>query len=165
MCSFAHADPLEYFVQSMNEQDKAVEWIDLSTKGKLGPAMTREIVSTTYAQAISYNVDPRLVIAVMRQESNFQANAKSFAGAKGLMQVIPKYHKDKLKGRDPFKPKVSIEVGTAILQEYIKNAKGSLPKALRNYSGGARQYHTKVINFKMDFAQSLKPKGEILAAN
>jgi len=42
------------------------------------------------AQAQRFNMDWRLVVAQMYQESKFKADAKSFAGAEGLMQVLPR---------------------------------------------------------------------------
>jgi len=50
------------------------------------PYPHQELVSR-YSQ--EYNVDPRLVLAVIRTESRFYSQAKSQVGAKGLMQIMP----------------------------------------------------------------------------
>jgi len=44
-----------------------------------------------------YNIDPLVALSVMREESRFDANAKSVAGAYGLMQLMPQtaYHLDR----------------------------------------------------------------------
>jgi soluble lytic murein transglycosylase len=42
-----------------------------------------------FAEAATYNLDPALVLAIMRQESLFERSAHSVAGARGLMQVMP----------------------------------------------------------------------------
>lgn len=165
LCSFARADNLGSFVESFSEQGKAVSWVQTKTKGALDEAETQSIVRGVYAHAISKNLNPRLVLAMIKQESNFQAKAKSKAKAAGLMQVIPKYHKDKLQGRDPYDRQVSIEVGTAILQDYLDKFKGNTAKALYGYSGGSKTYYTKVLKLQYDLANSMKPASEVLASN
>lgn len=42
-----------------------------------------------FAEAATYNLDPALVLAIVRQESLFERSAHSIAGARGLMQVMP----------------------------------------------------------------------------
>nr|MBA2341036.1 transglycosylase SLT domain-containing protein [Pyrinomonadaceae bacterium] len=69
------------------------------------------------------NVDPRLVLAIMRQESGFRPNAKSQAAARGLMQMTTdtgaKYAQqagfNNLQDADYYRPEVSIGVATVYL--------------------------------------------------
>jgi soluble lytic murein transglycosylase-like protein len=73
-------------------------------------------------------------------------------GAKGLMQIIPKYHRAKLleHGGDEavFDPESNILVGTRILQEYIYRT-GTQEAGLQSYNGASRdgsaQYAQKVM--------------------
>jgi len=62
-------------------------------------------------------------------------------GAKGLMQIIPRFHLDKLRaagGEDAvFDPEANIQVGSQILQEYVYRY-GTLEAGLQQYNGASR---------------------------
>lgn len=165
ICNFAKADQLEYFIESITEQDKVASWIQTTTKGKVVESEAKTIVRDAYANSFSKNLDPKLVVVIMKIESNFRSRVTSSAGAKGIMQVMPRFHKDKLLGRDPFLNKVSTEVGTTVLKDCMIKHKNYLQKALDCYSGGSKTYHAKVMKYKFDMAQTFKPIGEILALN
>jgi soluble lytic murein transglycosylase-like protein len=83
-------------------------------------------------------VDPLLVLAVISVESRFNPVAESTVGAKGLMQVIPKYHLEKLSDHGGeqalLDPNVNIMVGTQILREYQRRL-GDTEAALQMYAG------------------------------
>src|SRR6266850_8214793 len=51
-------------------------------------------VATAYRAGEQHSVDPLLILAVMAVESRYNPVAESVVGAKGLMQVMPKYHLD-----------------------------------------------------------------------
>jgi soluble lytic murein transglycosylase-like protein len=164
MCNVCFSDPLDSFVDSLSEQSKAVSWVQTTTKGRVNQAEALLIVGETYAHSISREINPRIILAVMKVESNFQSNAKSNHGARGILQIIPYWHKDKLKGRNPFNIKVATEVGTTILQICLDKYSGDLFKGLNCYSGGGKQkYFNKVNTNKIDLVQALKPTGEALA--
>lgn len=101
-----------------------------------------------YIQAMSekYGVDKRLLLATIKVESRFNRKDVSPDGAKGLTQVIPKYHRDKIAEAskryhgDIFHPGVNIEVGTLVLLECL-SPKQSLAKALACYNGSAKPNH------------------------
>jgi soluble lytic murein transglycosylase-like protein len=92
------------------------------------------------------------VLAVISVESRFNPIAESVMGAKGLMQVIPKYHPAKvlaLGGENAlWDPESNIEVGTRILQEYVYRT-GTLEAGLQFYNGAfsdaSAQYAQKVM--------------------
>ena len=89
-------------------------------------------------------LDPALVLAVIRQESKFEASARSRSGARGLMQVMPKTGKHmarmskvkKFDARTLYHPQVSIDYGTRFLASMVKMFDGSLVKALAAYNAG-----------------------------
>jgi soluble lytic murein transglycosylase len=89
-------------------------------------------------------LDPALVLAVIRQESKFEALARSRAGARGLMQVMPKTGKHlarmskekKYESRWLYQPEVSIAYGTRFLNSMVKMFDGSMVKALAAYNAG-----------------------------
>ena len=88
----------------------------------------------------SLGIDPMLIVAVMAIESSFNPFAESQMGAQGLMQVIPRFHMDKIgddQGDDAlFDPLLNVQVGTRVLVEGLQRF-GSMQEALQYY-GGAR---------------------------
>ena len=97
-------------------------------------------------------MDPLLILAVMAIESRYNPVAESVVGAKGLMQVMPKCHLDKLAelgGEEALlEPEVNIQVGAQILREYQRRCRDT-EAALQMYAGAfeepSGQYSTKVF--------------------
>lgn len=124
----------------------------LSRKYKVASDATEQLVSGAFEAGQQVGVDPLLILAVMAIESRFNPIAESVMGAKGLMQVIPKHHYDKLMehgGADAvLDPMTNILVGARILKEYTRRA-GSVEAGLQLYSGGlsdvSGQYAQKVM--------------------
>lgn len=82
-----------------------------------------------------YGVDANLIKSVIKTESNFNPNAVSGAGAKGLMQIMPSNFKN-LGISDPFNIYQNVEGGTKLLKEYIDKYDGDVEMALMAYNGG-----------------------------
>ncbi|ELN0130429.1 transglycosylase SLT domain-containing protein [Raoultella planticola] len=82
-----------------------------------------------------YGVDPRLLKAIMKQESGGDPYAVSWAGARGLMQIIPSNFKS-TGITDWTDPRQNIFAGAQIMAENMRNAGGNIPLALRYYNGG-----------------------------
>ena len=97
------------------------------------------IVSSAYRAGAEHRVDPLLILAVVAIESRFNPLAQSVFGAKGLMQIMPKYHQDKLPEHSGdaalLEPEVNIQVGAQILREYLRRS-GETESALQMYVGG-----------------------------
>lgn len=97
-------------------------------------------------------LDPLLVVAVIGVESGFNPFSQSVVGAQGLMQVMPRFHADKLPqdaGELPFfDPVTNVEVGTRILRESIARNGGLVP-GLQQFGGAisdpAQRYANKVL--------------------
>jgi membrane-bound lytic murein transglycosylase F len=75
----------KYFENKRNILEHREERIDLNPSGSLSPY---DDVVRKYAE--QYGFDWRMVVAQMYQESRFDPEAKSWAGAMGLMQVLPR---------------------------------------------------------------------------
>jgi len=95
-------------------------------------------------EAKKYKIDPRFLLAIMKQESSFRPSAKSPAGARGLLQLVfdtaLKYNKRagyaNLQPDDLYQPAVNIAVGSAYVAE-LKDEFGGLYEAIAaSYNAG-----------------------------
>ena len=85
--------------------------------------------------ATRQKVNPKLVRAMITQESGGRPCAVSTAGAQGLMQLMPDVQQE-LAVDDPFDPRQSVEAGVKLLRTLIDRYAGNLPKALAAYNAG-----------------------------
>lgn len=93
-----------------------------------------ELVRYVYAQAKAYGLQGELVMGLIAAESSFRPSVKSNIGAVGYTQVWPKWHQDKIRGRDIYDPYVNIEVGIQFLSE-CTGRRRDLRGALACYNG------------------------------
>lgn len=118
------------------EQRAVVEFI--AKRYHVAEIPLAEFVSTAFRSGKEMALDPLLILAVIAVESRFNPVAQSEFGAQGLMQVIPRFHSDKLQSvRSPgglLDPEVNIQVGAAILRDYLKRF-GEVETALQMYGG------------------------------
>jgi soluble lytic murein transglycosylase-like protein len=89
-----------------------------------------DLISTI---AATHHVDARLVHAVIEQESNYQARARSKKGAKGLMQLMPDTARQ-YGVRNSYDPKANLEAGVRHLKDLLSRL--DLPMALAAYNAG-----------------------------
>lgn len=96
------------------------------------------------AEATRQNLDPRLLAAIIRQESRFEAGAASVAGAQGLMQVMPgtaqgiaqQMRWPGFEPRQAYWPYVNVAFGAFYVRQWVDHFGGSVFTALAAYNGG-----------------------------
>jgi soluble lytic murein transglycosylase-like protein len=145
-----------------NPQHRALA-VYLSRKYKVALDATEQLVEVAHEAGGRLGMDPLLILAVMGVESRFNPIAESVMGAKGLMQVIPKFHQDKLEehgGEDSvLDPMTNVLVGTRILKDAVRRGGGVMP-GLQLYAGAfgddGFQYAQKVMAEKERLQQALK---------
>lgn len=96
--------------------------------------MSTDIKNKIIATAKKYGVDPELALALAKQESGYRQNAKSKAGAIGVMQLMPATAKEL--GVDPNNVDQNIDGGIRYLAQMIKLNNGNIPLALASYNAG-----------------------------
>ena len=99
------------------------------------PMPEAELERIVQESAARQKVSPKLVRAVITQESGGRPCAESSAGAQGLMQLMPEVQRE-LSVADPFDPQQSVEAGSKLLRTLIDRYAGDLPKALAAYNAG-----------------------------
>jgi hypothetical protein len=82
-----------------------------------------------------YDVDADLILAIILEESQFNPNAKSKRGAKGLMQLMP-ITVDALDVADVFNPRENVDAGTRHLRGLLDRCDGDIKLALAAYNAG-----------------------------
>ena len=85
------------------------------------------------------NIDPLIIISLIRQESAFNPEAMSGVGAKGLMQLMPttaKRFNNKVKVKHLSNPDINVAIGTKYLRNLITRYEGNLIYALASYNAG-----------------------------
>lgn len=87
------------------------------------------------AKAKKYNLDPKLLASLIRQESNFNPYAVSRCGAMGLGQLMPETARH-LGVTDPFNAAQNIEGAAKYLREQLNDFGGNVNKALAAYNAG-----------------------------
>lgn len=154
--AFAHDQPQQTLRIGRQMRDMVgLSGLPRALQKDVYPAAWGDLVAE---QAAAMNVDPLLMLALMRQESSFDPRAQSGAQAMGLTQVVPstarniasRLGREDFALNDLYKPYVSIEFGTWFLQQLLGEYKGRVFPTLAAYDAGGGNVSRWLQNFGDD---------------
>jgi soluble lytic murein transglycosylase-like protein len=116
----------------LGEQPRESQPLTSFVRGKASP---QDIDAAIDQAASRHNVDPNLVRAVIKVESNFNPNAVSRKGAMGLMQLMPQTARQ-LRVANPFDPQQNVDAGVRHLKRLMENYGGDVKLTLAAYNAG-----------------------------
>lgn len=131
----AAAEVNQYMGRDSNQSANA-KIVAANARGTTNMATPFDVDSAIEQAAARHNVDPNLVRAVVKVESNFNPNAVSRKGAMGLMQLMPSTARQ-LKVQDPFNPEQNVDAGVRHLKQLLENYGGDIKLTLAAYNAGA----------------------------
>ena len=107
------------------------------------------IYSSVDKYSSKYGVDKNLILAIIKQESNFNPNAVSSAGAKGLMQLMD-FNSEAYGVKNPFDIDENIEAGVKHIKSYLDKYNGNVEMALMAYNAGPGTIARRGVNSASD---------------
>jgi hypothetical protein len=127
-------------IDTLTKGNKNIVPIINKLRPQLDNSIVKEVAEAIVKYSREYRFPPEFVTYVIQRESNFNVLAISSKGAVGLMQVLPKYHGDKMKKMGINSSQLyhidnNVKLGCWILRDYY-NETGSIEKALTKYVGG-----------------------------
>jgi soluble lytic murein transglycosylase-like protein len=128
----AAAEVSQFFVRDSNRSASA-KIQAANFRGRT--ASPEEIDDAIAMSAAKHNVDPNLVRAVIKVESDFNPNAVSRKGAMGLMQLMPATARQ-LNVKNPFDPEQNVDAGVRHLKQLLENYGGDVNLTLAAYNAG-----------------------------
>ncbi len=149
------------FMRDIKKDKKLRTNFKLAVSGR-NPEEFNAIINSLSAE---YGVDTALVKAVIHAESDYNPNAVSPKGARGLMQLMPRTAQD-LKVCNTFDPKDNIRGGVRYLRFLLDTFKGDVSLALAAYNAGlsrvskyggippfdeTRNYIAKVLSYQKNY--------------
>ena len=119
---------------------KALDYV--KTRYKVSKEAVHPLFETVQRISKEHGIDPLLIVAIIGIESGFKSDAKSAGGGHGLMQIIPRYHLNKIPDglgvKGLMDPAVNVKVGTIILDDAISRA-GGAAAGLQSYNGSKKK--------------------------
>lgn len=183
MFLWANALPASADVYSYVEPDGTIAFTNVPTDPRYRKLRTetppkrlnlqaRDLERIIARHALRYRLEPALLQAVIKAESDFDPAAVSKAGAVGLMQLMPQTAA-RLDVRNPYDPDDNIAGGARYLRELLDRFRGNLPLTLAAYNAGeqmverhqglppideTRRYVSKVLRFYQGFRSREMPR-------
>jgi soluble lytic murein transglycosylase len=120
----------------------------ITKTSSVASSLTKDFPAPFRAELLRYarpkGIDPRFMLAIMKQESSFRANAKSPAAARGLLQLVfdtaLKYNKQagfpNLQAEDLYRPDVNIAIASIYIENLLEEFDNLYEAVAASYNGG-----------------------------
>ena len=153
-------EPVEEVAVSLNPRMRgALDYV--SKRYRVSTEALQPIFATAQVVGRELRLDPLLIIAVIGVEAGFNPFSQSVVGAQGLMQVMPRFHMDKLPEEADqsafLDPVTNVQVGAKVLKESIRR-NGGIEGGLQQFAGASsdpdRRYSSKVLAEKQRLEQA-----------
>jgi len=125
----------------------------------LDPFIAKPIADAVERSCSNHMLPTSFILSLIKWESDFDPLATSKAGAKGLMQIIPRYHLEKIEDIGQiYIISNNVEVGCKIIAEYLKANNWDIYKALHSYLGkratnkDVQSYALKILKTNLQIA-------------
>lgn len=140
---------LDNYEKLLREKKITVVPAIMKLRPQLDKRVAQQISDSIIKYSRKYQIPPEFIVWLIKRESRFNVLAVSKMGAIGLMQVMPKAHRDKMEQLKIGKAELyhidnNVHLGSRILREYYDKT-GSIDKALKKYVGGSHPSYTNDI--------------------
>lgn len=157
-----YSEKISVLEEVVKKKDTSVTPLIMKLRPQLDPSIAKEINAAIIKYSREFRLPPTFVLYLMKRESGFDVLAKSKAGAVGLMQVMPKAHKDKMEkigitNGNLYHIDNNVRLGCWIFRDYF-NKTGSIEKALKKYVGGNHSTYT--TDILIGFTNTMIPRKE-----
>ena len=125
-------------------------------KSNVDPIVMDKIIDSIIIESNKNDIPALLILCLMFQESSFNHLASNSLNATGLMQIVPKYHQDKIdkfgiENNELFHIDNNIMIGVLILKDYFDSSENII-EALQKYVGAstknnASKYIENILNY------------------
>ena len=142
----------------------AVEKVTAERPSVTPGAMT-SLQQMVVGKAERLGIDPSWALALAERESNWDPNATSETGVRGLFQVTNKT--GSRYGQTPktrTNPEVSTDAGLRYLADLLKETKGDYPAALRRYNTTDPDFVQNVERFRPQYQRMLQERSQVAAS-
>ncbi len=135
---------------TLNRDTLKIVLNEIFPKDNMDEKIKEKYIDAAIKWGAHYSIPPLLILSIAYRESLFDASQVSAANARGPMQVIYKYHKDRLEKigkteKDLHDIDTGIRIGTEVFRAFYDYHKKNIFKAMMSYVGGNHRSYAEDI--------------------